>query len=164
MLNYMRSEYYHIRRNRAYLGTVLVLAGIMLTAIICMRQFSKQFHLQTSLGLEFFPMMTSSFAAVACLSICFCFFINCGSSWKGVLSAMGIIYVLPEVFQLIGFKLPKLNALWRYSPHNMLCAKPEAAFFWDTASGMAQCYIIGILHTILFTAIGIYWMQKREIR
>ena len=27
MLNYMRSEYYHIRRNRAYLGTVLVLAG-----------------------------------------------------------------------------------------------------------------------------------------
>ena len=54
MLNYMRSEYYHIRRNRAYLGTVLVLAGIMLTAIICMRQFSKQFHLQTSLGLEFF--------------------------------------------------------------------------------------------------------------
>lgn len=253
MLNYMRSEYYHIRRNKAYLGTVLVLAGIMLTAIICLRQFSDQFHFQTGLRLDLFSMMTSSFPAlatvlaavlehdeyaknhtmknsvafgfprpviylgkfiphllactaaylalplfylgvgslvlqppaaaeflyllrllagayplsIACLSICFCFFTNCGSSWKGVLSAMGMIYILPEVFRLVGYKIPKFNILSQYSPHNMLCSQsgtPGVSYFWDTSLGMTQCYVIGILYTLLFIGIGIYWMQKREIR
>lgn len=101
-------------------------------------------------------------------SICFCFFTNLGANWAGVLSAAFVSWGLPQIFYILGYKFPVFTVLHKWSPANMVEFQLDSHgmryAFWDTASGMSHCYLSGIVGTLLFIAIGLYWLNKREIR
>lgn len=102
------------------------------------------------------------------LAICFCFFTNWGANWAGVLSTLFVSWGLPQIFYILGYKFSFFTVLYKWNPSAMvefqLDAQGVRYAYWDTASGMAHCYLSGIVGTLLFVAIGLYWLNKREIR
>lgn len=116
-----------------------------------------------------FRALAGAYPLCVCeFSICFCFFSNLGAGWAGVISSIFVSMGLPEIFRLLGFKYPVFALLHKWSPDNMVQFQMDGNgmryAFWDSASGMAHCYLSGIIGTLLFLAIGIYWLEKREIR
>ena len=119
--------------------------------------------------IELFRALAGGYPLCVCeFSICFCFFTNLGANWAGVLSAMFVSWGLPYIFNIVGYKFPIFTVLHKWSPANMVEFQLDSHgvryAFWDTASGMAHCYLSGIIGTLLFVAIGVYWLNKREIR
>lgn len=255
MLNYIRSEWYLIRRNRSFLVSVGCIAGSMLLLLIFTHysiitfgnddskslylaflytetsffapialilagslendEFKKQHTLKASvsfgfsrlkiyLGKLFSQMLACTLAYIflavfylvtgslffgrpdpnsftlyvrallgayplclAFFAMTFCFFLNLGSGWGGVLASLGVTYVLPYVFFFLGQKVPPLQIPADYNPVNMMKAQwteTGAYFYWDSPSGMGLCYLTAAIYFVLFTAIGFYWFRKREIR
>lgn len=108
-----------------------------------------------------YPLCLAFYAMV------FCFLLNLGGGWGGVLASLGATYGLPYLFLFLGQKFPLLQIPAYYNPINMMKAQwtdSAAFFYWDTSSGMGLCYLTAAVYFILFTAIGLYWFKKREIR
>lgn len=116
-------------------------------------------YIRALLGI--YPLCLGFYAMV------FCFLLNLGGGWGGVLAALGATYGLPYLFLFLGQKVPLLQIPAYYNPVNMMRTQwtdREAFFYWDTPSGMGLCYLTAAVYFILFTAIGLYWFKKREIR
>ena len=104
---------------------------------------------------------------ICCFSISMCFFTNMGSGAGGLWSAIGVVYVLPNVFSVLSIRFSIFDVLYKWSPVNMISFQLDGIkrfAFWDTASGMAHCYLTGIVGTVMFLIIGMYWLERREIR
>lgn len=101
------------------------------------------------------------------LSICFCFFFNMGTSMVPTLWILGIVYVIPKSLSFLSLKFAFFGRFTRWFPSEMLRLRYDESglhFFWDTADGLLRCYTAGIIGTLVFLLVGMYWLKKREIK
>lgn len=104
---------------------------------------------------------------ICCFSISMCFFTNMGSGSGGIWATIGVVYILPGIFSILSTRYSFFGILYKWSPSNMSQFQFDGVknfAFWDTASGMAHCYLTGIIGTVMFIIIGMYWLERREVR
>ena len=89
-----------------------------------------------------------------------------------ILVWLAVLVFLPKILLLAGMALTTASstllldiALW---PANFLTAQSrvnmsECVAIWDTAQGMAKCLIAGGAEIVVFGALGVVLLRKREL-
>jgi len=168
---------YGISRGTIYLGKLLIqiiYAIIAFTIIIGVHIISGYFLLENSGPKEFEMLIRTS---LACLPFfifglattnAFAFILEGTSS--AVSASCGIMLAFPLICNLLGMRFQTFEKLGGFLPWNIMSsieydqAERTLHMFWDTAAGFRNCWVFGIIQTVLIVGIGYLLFRKKEIK
>lgn len=105
---------------------------------------------------------------LAALSIAHCFIMNIENTITAEIYAIGIILIIPEIFNRIGMKVEIVEKLSYWFPYNMAAPfinnNSVLSLTWNTSRGMFNCYIGGGIFMLFFLLLGRYMFEKKEIK
>ncbi len=168
---------YGIPRETIYFGKFimqLIYSVIALFVIIGIYITSAYLLLENSGAAELGILIRTCFAAMPLLIVglatmnCAVFMIE--GSGAAVTAALGLMVGLPTVCNLLAMRFQTFKHLSDVLPWNILNyngydpASQETILYWSTQEGLRNCWIIGILETILLIAVGYAVFRKKEIK
>ncbi|HEY5585267.1 MAG TPA: ABC transporter permease [Ruminiclostridium sp.] len=168
---------YGIPRGTIYLGKFLVQIAYAIIAfmiIIGVHILSGYLLLENSGPKEFELLIRTS---LACLPF-FIFGLATTNAFvfilEGVGSAVsvscGIMLAFPLICNLLGMRFQAFEKLGGFLPWNIMSsieynqAEHTLHMFWDTATGFRNCWVFGIIQTVLIVGIGYLLFRKKEIK
>lgn len=89
------------------------------------------------------------------------------SETMAVWAWFGIMVGVPIITNLLGLKFSFFQWFGKWTLLNLIqtqAGTDSVTFIWSTAEGLKQCFIAGILGTIVFIAIGIIGYRKKELK
>lgn len=110
------------------------------------------------------PLLIASVSAAHCF-----YFIYENETTASVVWAV-VMVVIPQLVDIAGRRIDILNKIGRLMPWNMLnsnyydSTKNALIMHWSSKSGFIQCFLVGIVGTIIFYIIGSILFEKREIK
>lgn len=84
------------------------------------------------------------------------------AQWVG----LGVLFVMPPIFELLGMKFPIFAELMEWIPTQAIgnVLLPESGYVWDTAEGMIHCVSVGLVWLAFSLGLGCIGFARRDIR
>lgn len=87
-------------------------------------------------------------------------------SFTGFIFWYGILFLIPQILFYMGFKVKPIQEIAMWMPRNffgtMEVNQQVCAPIWDTAKGLATCFISGIAGMAVFGILGVTVLRKKE--
>lgn len=87
--------------------------------------------------------------------------------FAGLVIWLCVMSFIPQGFLYLGLQVDALWGAAMWMPHNffstMTVNQSVCEAVWDTGAGLARCWIAGAAGIVIFSAIGLYVMRKKEL-
>lgn len=168
---------YGIPRGTIYLGKFivqLIYAIIAFEVIIGVHVISAYLLLENSGPKEFELLIRTSLACLPFLIFglattnTFAFILE--STGSAVAASCGIMLAFPLICNLLGMRFLVFEKLAGFLPMNILNSiefdqtQRALKMYWDTTAGFWNCWLFGIIQTVLIVGIGYFLFRKKEIK
>ncbi|MCI8513418.1 MAG: ABC transporter permease subunit [Lachnospiraceae bacterium] len=163
---------YGFSRVKIFFGkqiAALITAMICFLAIIAIFLVSGLIFLQNASAAEYQELLTGMIAIIPNLmgvlaltvSLHLIMESGAGAQWIG----LGIVFVLPPVFELLGIKFPIFAELLNWIPSQAIGnVMTETGYVWDTAEGMLHCVSVGAIWLAFSLGFGCIGFARKEIK
>lgn len=164
-----------------FVGKVIValIVSVVALAVVLTVFIGSAYLLLENSGTEHLMELLKAFGACILFLVCglvatiaFCFLL--GSASSATWAWLGVFAFVPMIVQLLGMKFPlfeKLSGWLAYA----LAGKEDIilsetgeitgyAMIWTTPEGLQRCLLVGAIGIVVFLAVGILGMKKREIK
>lgn len=168
---------YGIERHNIYFGKFIVLIFIALINLVLI---SGAFIISGLLLLEnsgaiYLQELIRALAACTPLflisvTVAYCFLFAFESETTAAVWWLVIMVIAPKVFELLGHRIEILNKLATAMPWNIVKNITQGSearrfiFYWSSQQGFINCFIIGIVGTLIFYLLGLKMFKKVEIK
>jgi ABC-type transport system involved in multi-copper enzyme maturation permease subunit len=168
---------YGIPRGNIYFGKIFVqiMYAIIAFAIIAGVHVSSSYLLLENSASNDLNIYIRTF--LACLPF-FVFGLACANTFSFILegsggavaASSGIMLAFPLVCNLLGMKFEVFAELGKLLPANIInfthydAAAEAMIMYWDTSAGFANCWLYGMVQTIIIVTIGYLLFRRKEIK
>ncbi len=168
---------YGIPRGTIYLGKLIVqviyaiiafviIIGVHIISAYCLLENSgpKEFELLIRTSLACLPFLIFGLATTNA----FAFILE--STGSAVAASCGIMFAFPLICNLLAKRFLAFEKLSEFLPLNIISsieydqAEGALKMYWDTTAGFRNCWVFGIIQTVLIAGIGYLLFRKKEIK
>ena len=116
-------------------------------------------------------------ALIACMplflisaTVAHCFYFIFENETAVVMCWVSIMIIIPKVLELLGARVEVIRKIAQFMPWNIVkditkgSGDHKFIFFWSSQQGLINCFIVGIIGTIVFYLLGMKLFEKVEIK
>ncbi|MDE6314466.1 MAG: ABC transporter permease [Lachnospiraceae bacterium] len=145
------------------LSLVIILGVLIISGYILLE------HSNTGELISLFTAVTACIPALICsLIACLTFYYIFGSVQTMIWGFLGVFVAFPMVISLLALKFHFFQQLNNWLIYSMVSyyswdENENLVFLWNTTDGFFQLITAGIIGIVIFTIIGIFGIEKKEL-